>query len=174
MEIKRGKGKITIDVGLAQGYKHYCEAVKDLPQEYKISQSLYGKIIKHVHDEIAKELLNNAESFRMPAGLPQIRVRKFKRKIKFNEDGTVDTQSLPVNWKATRELWEKNEDAKKKKKRVYFLNDHRDGYSANFIMEKFAANIKNLQSYRFKATRTLDRELSAIWQDPYNKTDYYT
>jgi len=169
----RGEGKIKIDKGVEDGYRYYKKSIADKPDDYKISRSIYGKIIKDIHKEISRKILEESGSFRMPCGLPSVRIKKYKRQVRFREDGSIDPKSLAVNWKATRELWDKNEEAKKKKKLVYFINDHSDGYSATFILEKYAANVPNLSLYRFKCTRSNDRRLGEIMLDPYNKIDYY-
>lgn len=171
---KRTEGKIKIDKGIHDGFLFYKSQVKDLDDKFKISRTLYGKIIKELHENISHQLLYESSYFRMPCGLPTIRIKKYKRKPKFRDDGTIEPGSLAVNWKKTRELWENNPKAKELKKLVYFINDHTDGYSATFTMEKHSCNIKNLSPYRFKTSRTNDRLLSSILLNPYNKIDYFT
>jgi hypothetical protein len=170
---KRGKGKITIDIGSNEGYKHYCKQTKDSSEVFQVSRKKYGKVLKEVHEEIIRKLLYEAATFRMPCGLPSLRVKKFKRKVRFKEDGSIDPKSLAINWKATRELWEKNNEAKEKKKLVYFINDHSDGYSAYIAMEKISANVPNVTLYNFVSARANDRELAKILLNPYSKADYY-
>lgn len=170
---KRGKGRFKIDKGIGDGYRYYLKHIKDYPEEFHIDRAKYGKILKEIHQEIVHKLLYNAESFRMPCGLPSIRVKKFKRKVRFKEDGSIDPKSLAINWKATRELWEKNSKAKEQKKLVYFINDHTDGYSAYIAMEKLSSNVPNLNVYNFVSLRDNDRHLAKILLDPYNKIDYY-
>lgn len=169
----RGEGRIKIDKGTYDAYKFYMNSVKDLPEIYHIDRKKFGNIIKDIHSEIIKKILYESCYFRMPCGLPSIRVRKYKRKVRFKEDGSIDPKSLAINWLATRKLWEENKEAKEKKKLVYFINDHTDGYSANIIIEKYSANVPNLSVYRFKPSRDNDRELATILLNPYNKIDYY-
>jgi len=168
----RGKGKILVDKGIYDAYLYYCKQTKELPDRYKMDRAKYGKIIKQIHKELARKMLYEAATFKMPAGLPSIRIKKYKRKIKFREDGSVDPKSLAINWQKTRELWIEKPETKHVKF-VYFVNDHTDGYSARFILEKYSSRIKNLGPYRFKSSRDNDRELAKILLDPYNKIDYY-
>lgn len=169
----RGKGKINIDKGLPEAYKHYCEQTKDSPDKYKVSRATYGKIIKEVHKEIARKILEEAVTYKMPAGLPTIRIKKYKRKIKFLENGSVDPKALAINWQLTRKLWSDNPKAKEEKRFVYFVNDHTDGYSAMFVVDKYRATLPNLGPYKFKASRKNNRRIAEILLNPYNKIDYY-
>jgi hypothetical protein len=174
MQVKpRGEGRIKVDKGILDGYVYYKKQIKDLPNEYLITRGKYGSILKDLHEEISNKLLKESASFRMPCGLPTIRIKKWKRKVRFKEDGSIDPKSLAINWKATRELWDKNPVAKKQKKFIYFINDHTDGYSAMFVMEKHSANVPNLSIYNFTACRDNNRRLADILLNPYNKIDYY-
>ena len=175
MNKPRTKGRLNIDVGIPEGYKNYINYLKteNSEQRYYVDKAKYNKIIKDLHKIIAKKILEESATFRMPCGLPAIRIKKYKRKVRFKEDGSIDPKSLAINWKKTMELWESNSEAKLKKKLVYFINDHTDGYSARFTMEKYAANIKNLPPYSFKSCRDNDRALAGILLNPYNKIDYY-
>lgn len=174
MQVKpRGRGKIRVDKGIYDGYLHYCKMTKDMPDRYKISRGKYGKILKLIHEYISNEILENSETFKMPAGLPRVRIKKYKRNIKFKEDGSIDPKSMAIDWAKTREVWIKNEKLKKKKFLVYHTNNHTDGYSATFKLEKYSSNVPNLGPYRFKACRANERKLAKILKDPYNKIDYY-
>ncbi len=171
----RGEGKIIIDKGMYDGFLYYMKKIRNEEKgdKYKVNRSLYGKILKGVNEEIARRMIEDAKSFRMPAGLATIRVKKYRRKVRFRADGTINPRSLAPNWPATMELWEKNDVARKQKKLVYFINDHTDGYSACMMMEKYSSDLGNVLPYCFKPTRKNDRHIAEILLDPYNKTDYY-
>jgi hypothetical protein len=173
---KRGKGRVKVDKGMYDGYLHYTKHVVDdeLPEKFKLDRSTYGKVIWTIHNELKDSMLYDAGTFKMPAGLPAIRVKKYKRKVRFNDDGTIDANSLAPNWPVTLKLWEENPKAKEQKKLIYFLNDHTDGHSAMVWMDKSRSHLANLSPYQFRPTRHIDRELAKILLDPYNKIDYYS
>ncbi len=79
----RGEGKIIIDKGMYDGFLYYMKKIRNEEKgdKYKVNRSLYGKILKGVNEEIARRMIEDAKSFRMPAGLATIRVKKYRRKV---------------------------------------------------------------------------------------------
>jgi len=176
MRKRRGQGRVKIDKGMYDGYLYYKKMIieNNLSSKYNINRTSYGRIIWEIHKYVMNHVLREAGTFKMPVGMPAIRVKKYKRNVRFKPNGTIDGKSLSPNWKATMELWEKNPIAKEKKKLVYFINDHTNGYSGMIWMDKSRAIIPNISPYQFRPCRKKNRELSAILLDPYNKIDYYS
>lgn len=173
---KRGRGKVIIDKGMYDAYLFYRKYVEDhnIPEHQIIDRQTFGRVIRMVHEHLMHHVLYEAGSFKMPAGLPLIRIKKYKRRIKFKEDGKIDGSSMAPNWPKTMELWEKSPVAKKQKKIVYHINDHTDGHSAMVWMDKYRSRVPNIYPYQFRACRAINRKLAAILLDPYNKIDYYS
>jgi len=173
---KRGPGRLNIDIGLNEGFKYYNKFIREnkFDKKYRLSRKNYGKIIKLVNSEIRRIILYESATVKLPAGLPALSIIKFKRKIQFNEDGTLDSSKMPVNYPATLKLWRENKEAAEKRKLIFFINDHTDGYSCKVNMSRYRSKIKNIALYNFKTCRKLSRELAKILLDPYNKIDYYS
>ena len=70
-----------------------------------IDRQTFSNIVKDFNLELARIIIEEAEEFKMPANLGTVRVRKYKRSIKLNKDGSINTISSSVNWEATRKLW---------------------------------------------------------------------
>ena len=89
------------------------------------------------------------------------------------KDGKLVKRCLSPDWKASKELWEKQYpglttdeiSAIKNKKILYHLNEHSGGYGARFFWDKTTSNAINQSAYVFKATRTLKEELAAHIKD---------
>lgn len=75
------------------------------------------------------------------------------------EDGRVKIVGAKVDWWNTYKLWKKDEEAKKKKEVIYFLNEHTDGYKLNFEWNKFACNAENKKGYRLIISKRIRKEL---------------
>ena len=94
--------------------------------------------------------------FNMPYRLGSIGVVQYKRKIRFDEEGKLRTEILPVDWNKTYLLWKRlypecktREDFKniRNKKVVYYTNEHSDGRRFRFHWKKKYCNIKNISAY---------------------------
>ena len=105
----------------------------------------------------------------MPFRLGRIGIIEFKRKIKFNEDGTLSTKGLIVDWNKTLQLWAKIypecktiDDYKKVKGKqvVYMTNEHTDGRIFKFHWNRRGSIIRNITAYKFVVPRQHKEKLS--------------
>ena len=180
--------------GIPEIYKYYEEEMihegkrfrakkKIFKDKYKylIHPRTFSNILKDFNLEIARMILEENLEFRMPASMGTVRVRKYKKRIKFNEDGTVDRKNTPINWKASKDLWAKEypglspEELKqiKGKPMVYYLNEHTEGYVFRLYWNKRNCAIKGKKHYSAVFTRTNNRRISELIRaDP--NINYYT
>ena len=170
---KRGKGKIKVDYGRTDMYKHYNKTVNGKPERFQLSYSDFSKVLNKFNKDITTLIMKDAHEFILPKRLGIIRIKKYKPKLKLDEEGNLKTKYLPVDWKSTNELWANNEEARENKKRVYYLNNHSDGYRYLWYYSTYRSALPNKSLYRFIPTRTNKRDLSRLIKDPYFKGDYY-
>ena len=104
-------------------------------------------------------LSNKGIDIVMPSRLGRVELRKVKTSVSVDADGNI-VNNLPTNWKATRELWKSNEDAKEKNIKIRFTNEHTDGYTFKISYLKSGANYKNKTMYKLRFNRILKRNLS--------------
>ena len=147
-------------------YKRY---ILDHP---KISRLLYNKIISDYNEGIRSLIINDQIIYQFPYTNFQLFVKKHKRKPKIVNGKLIN--SIPINWKATNELWEKDAEAKEKKILIRFTNYHTFGYVFRIIFKKFNSRLKNKSLYKFKNNRKLQRELNKrIMDDTKNPYDAF-
>ena len=132
---------------------------KDSP--YYVDSATYSRIVDIFNKEVRRIIIEESFDFRMPARLGRIGIRKRKVSPYINSKGDY-VNPLPVDWKATHELWEDNPEAKEEKKLVRHRNKHSGGYIAQWTFMKRSANFKNKSAYSFKATRTAKQLLGEI------------
>lgn len=157
MAYKRGVGKHNIDFGIADLYKEYKDK-SDNP----VSNSLYSKILKEYNDRMINHIIYSALEYKMPYRLGYIRIQRRKKSPYIGEDGNIVDYHLGIDWQKSLALWRKNypglsdEELKEipNKKKLKYLNDHTNGYSARFFWDKNLSNVRNQSFYIFKATRT--------------------
>lgn len=156
----RSEGKFKSDYKLKDIYKLYKEEnFEGLQVEY----SLYSKVLKDFNKLLVEHIIEDPEGIKLPLNLGHIRVRKSKVDL---------TKSLIPDWKATNELWDRNEKAKADKKLVYHLNEHREGYKYKILWDKSRAKVKNKTFYFFIPTRNFKRTLAKTLKTNL-KIDYY-
>lgn len=169
----RGKGKVEVHYGRVDMYKHYNKSIEGKRDWYNVSYSDFSKVLNKFNKDISKLILEDAHEFILPKRLGIIRIKKYKPKLKLDDAGNLKTKYLPVDWKATNDLWAINKKAKDEKKRVYYLNNHSDGYRYLWYYTTYRSALPNKSLYRFIPTRTNKRELANLIKDSNFKGDYY-
>ena len=156
MEDRRNH-KYKTDYGI-RDYRKYYE------NKYKKVNKDYSKIIYEFNKEIIKLIIDEGLIYKLPFLSLEIMIRKIKSKIRM-ENGKVINPN-PINWKATNELWEKDEEAKEKKLRIRFNNYNTSGYVFRIFMKKFRCRVKNKSYYKIKPNRMFQRSLTKRINDP--------
>lgn len=147
--------RIKSDYGLSDYYRFYKKKYKNK----KVNRTMYNSMIKefnkYVHDRIAYK----GDGFVFPFKMGKMELRKVKTSVRIGEDGSI-INKLPVNWKATRELWAENKKAEEKKIKVRYTNEHTGGYAFRISYLRARANYKNKSIYQMQFNRQMKRKLS--------------
>jgi hypothetical protein len=142
------KGKMTADFGLPDIYKYYLSQVTIKP----LSRAKFGDFIRELNEEIAKSILDKPQSITLPCHCGTLSVRKYRQ--------GYNKKKMRVDWVKSKELG----------KRIYHLNEHRDGYKYFFKWER-AFRTPNITAYSFLPSRELYRTLAKILKTDFSK-DY--
>jgi len=167
---KGSNNKIDIHRGMKDAYHLYCEKYNN---PYNLTQTQYSKVFKEIMEEVMKLVLFENTEIRLLANIGNLRVQKRKIKLKLDDEGNLITRNLRVDWLATNQLWDEDEDSKKSKVLVYHMNDHTDRYNMRFYFDKRTSFIKNQTSYSLLMSRKWKRELAKILKDEKSKIDYF-
>tara|TARA_R110002012_G_scaffold263322_2_gene446046 strand:+ start:1338 stop:1844 length:507 start_codon:yes stop_codon:yes gene_type:complete len=167
--MKRGPRKVKVDYGRVPMYKAYLKDNKEDKTEY----SVYSKVLNCFNKKISEKIMKESFEYIIPYRLGIIRIKKYKPSIKIDKDGNLDYKGLSPNWKATKELWEKDEEAKKTKKIVFHINDHSDGFNYKWHFSNYRSNCENRSVYSFVPTRTNKRTLAELIKDEEFTGDFY-
>ena len=166
---KRGEGKNTADCLSDDIYKYYCEKYGN---KFNLTKAQFRLILKDLNDAKFKHIINKAWTFRIPARLGDIRIRKRKVLFKLNKDGELDTKYLNVDYNETNKLWARDPKAKKEKRLIFHFNEHTDGYKFPWFWDKRTSNAEGQTYYKVIITRTHNREKSHALKTN-SKLDYY-
>ena len=167
---RKGKpNKIKVHYGIRDYYNHYISNFKtkqidDDKNPYLISHILYSKIVSDFNSQIKDLIAEERYEFKIPNDLGMIAVRKFKPKVGLDKDGNL-INKLPVNPRATRELWDSNPEAKKNKVFIRYTNKHSEGFVFTIhYYKKFKAKFKNKSLYKFEFVRGFKNKVSELAQ----------
>lgn len=149
---KQPRPRVTADYGLKDLYKYYKDTtLKALIVPY----NTFAAVIKDLSAEIMDKILLESKEVKFKSNLGYLRVKK--RKMRFK-----NTENLRIDWAATKKVG----------KKVYHLNEHRDGYRYKFHWTKADSRVPNMSVYHFRPCRYNSRRLADILQNN-KEIDYF-
>lgn len=166
---KRGNGKYRADCLSDDIYYYYCEKYGN---KFDLTKKQFLDLLKELNDSKFELILNKAWTFKLPSRLGLFRVRKRKTIFKLDKDGNLDTKYLNIDYKATKDLWAEDDEARKKKELIFHFNEHTDGYKFPWFWDKRISNAKNQSYYKVIITRTHNRNKNKVLKSN-NKIDYF-
>lgn len=175
--------KLKEKYGLREIYKYYKSKFtdKEVNSSAVVSYKTYSNILKDFNKEMIRLIIEEGVEFKLPARMGYLRIRKYKKKIRINDDGSVNTRSLKVNWSESIKLWHREYPDKTMqelkqisgKPLVYHLNEHTDGNNYLFYWNKKGSNAKNRGIYSVILTNVNNRYLAKVLKDENKTVEYY-
>lgn len=145
------------DYGLPDYRLYYKERYGELPVE----ASEFNEIIKEFYERVFEEVVFKGFQFNLPGNLGVLTLSARKPVVQLDSEYNVVRTNAPTNYKATKELWESDPEAKAKRLRVYHDNASTDGniYSIRWVPEgRFRTHFIGV--YRFRPSRSNSRKLA--------------
>lgn len=131
-------------------YKTYA---KNTPEAIRVPYKLFVRIIDTFGAKFYESILYGSNEVRLP-NIGEFRVIKKKMCMAlFDRRGCDNNNKVKIDWAAT----------KKAGKRIFHLNEHRDGHSYQLKWRKRA--VTGIYIYKFRAIRRRKRELASILQN---------
>lgn len=166
--VHRGKGKHNADYGMKHIYRYFIKTT-----HRNIPYMQFSRICERYNIEfVMNSTILLGFDFDMPSGLGSLGIRKYKCTPYFMQDGTLRLNHLPVDYKATKEFWKNNAEARKEKKLIRHTNDHSDGYKGKFYWDKRTCNVRNQSVYIFLAIRLHSRKINEVLRDTASGIDF--
>lgn len=158
--------KVICDYGMGDYYKFYLATYKE-----EVDRNTYGNVITDFNEQLKELIILENLSYTMPGINFQLVLKKEKRKPKIKNGKLLN--NIPVDWKSTNALWERDAEAKEKKLLVRYNNSHTSGYVFRVYFKKFGAKIKNRSVYKFQVNREFKRQISRYINDPDKEVDAF-
>ena len=149
--------------------KFYRNLVKDKDSKFHVSIAVWSKVIKDFNKMVAKKIIDENFEFKIPYRLGYLRIKKTAMPLNIR-DGKLNTTGLKPDWKKTNLLWEKDLDARMKKKFIYHDNRHSDYYYYRWDWDRYTVQLKNQHFYMFKPSR---KNKVTLAENIRNKCEYY-
>ncbi len=184
-EIKKrkiGDGKYKADIKTSDLYNYYKENIPVVDSitgkgktsgAYDITNKMYSDILKDINNAIISLIILENFEFDLPFKLGHLSLKQRKIKFKLTESGELDTRYLNVDWKATNDLWNSNEESKKNKNLIFFTNEHTNGNRMSYWWSKKGASTVGIKAYYFLPSRDMKRKAAKFLQDTDLRLGYY-
>lgn len=128
----------------------YCNCKKNHINTKKLSLQQYLKLMNGFAEFMMNTILDGERVY-LPEKLGVIEIVGKKLNPKVNEDGSIS--GLTVNWIETKALWEKCNDCKEKKQKIYYFNEHSDGIRYRFIWSRISMLLHTKFLYTYVPNR---------------------
>lgn len=144
--------------GSKETYKEFCK-------EYGLTNLTYKRYLEILYTynaQFMEEAMLTGNLVPLPYGFGQIGVNRKKTTTLYTDKDGEDHIILPVDWVKSKEKGE----------RVYYYNDHTDGWRCSWIWLKMTTtNMKGKSIWKFTPARTWSRGLAALLKGK-NGKDY--
>ena len=149
--------KQTITIG--DTYERYLQ---ETPEEDQVDKSSYVALCR-AFNRLMMDRVIKGDKIALPAKLGTLEVKGFKENFDIENGGII--RGLSPNWKATKELWEREPQTKIDGKIIYNTNEHSDGVRYKYLWSKRNCHIRNHALYSLRITRAMKRTLSLLIQN---------
>lgn len=158
--------KVKVDYGMNDYYKFYQERYNK-----EINRTKFSSIITDFNLEIQEAIILDNFIYSMPYINFQLLLMKEKRKPTIKNGKLLN--NIPVDFKSTKKLWDRDPEAKKKKLLVRYNNSHTSHFVFRIYFKKFAAKIKGKSAFKFQANRDFKRSINKYIKNPNVSVDAY-
>lgn len=178
---KRTSGKYNADIKTEDIYKYYLNNIKPIESlgggkttgAYKIKQKEFASIIKDINKRVIEIIVTENFEFKIPCRLGLISMKQSKVVYKLDENGELKVKNLSIDFKATKDLWLADEEARINKNVVYHTNEHTNGNRMAYWWKKTRNCVFGINVYYFLPSRYMKRTPSKFLKDKDLKLMFY-
>ena len=142
--------------GLREAYQEYSKE-----KESCVDINLFLAITKEFNQQLIEEVQTKGK-VTLPERMGTISIVGTKPKVVI-EDGKI--KGLAPDWKATKELWAEDEEAKLSKQLVYHFNENTNGVRYRYLWSTKNIALINRTMYNLILTKGNKRSLSQLIQN---------
>jgi hypothetical protein len=170
---KRTKGKLKADLGCKKMYKYYLKNIKSVESiaggettgSYKLTQKEYTSILKDINKKITEVIIKENFEYKIPCNLGTISMKQSKVNYELDEKGELVVSNLSIDFKATKDLWNNDEESARLKRVVYHTNEHTNGNRMAYWWKKSKKCPFGMRPYYFLPCREMKRTPARLLKD---------
>lgn len=151
--------RYAIDYSTQYFFNKYRKKFKNTNLGVVTSQKEFTKILTTFHSKIIDEMYLNKYIFKPPHGFGSMYLTKRESRIIERPDGSLHKTS-PIDIRATKKLWEDDEEAREAKTLVRYQNYHSDGMYFRVFWNHTKSKFKNKRYFALKLYREYNRRLA--------------
>lgn len=155
MTTQNRQHRIKNSYGMINYFNYYVKNYKGTVNTY----SKFAEVLNKINQAFANEFADTGYEIKLPKRMGMMCISKRKGIVWINNEGKV-CSNRPINYKATKELWANNSEAKEKKQVIRLENKHTDGYQFRIYYKRVVANYRNKSIYTINPNRTMSRRFS--------------
>lgn len=144
--------KVGYRTASKESYSKFCENNPTVA----LSFEEYKDVIYTYNGLLVERMLETGEQIKLPYGLGEIVVNKYKPKRYLKDKEGNEKVNLSINWQET----------KKQGKYIYFLNHHTEGYKYYWMWNWWKSRIKLAFIWKFEMARVHSRMLNEYLKKP--------
>lgn len=134
----------------------------------KVNRQVFLRVVGKLFKKFKQELLKG-NIVTLPYGLGSYYIYKYKQLIRKKEEtGEYYVSGFKaIDFNATMKLWAENPRAKQKKIKLYYKNEHSDGYKIKLARTKFDSTFIQ-KIYNFEPVDGFSKAMAQVmFNDPY-------
>ena len=144
---------------ITTSYTHYSKKIRETPFAKQVfNKRVYTDVMKDFLAYLGDTLIETGKVV-LPKKMGNIEIEGSPQKISYDEEGHL--KGLSIDWKATRELWNEDEEAGKNKQYIYHLNENTNGIKYKIKWFKTKMFALNKAHYNFIMNRSIKRRVAA-------------
>lgn len=138
---------------------------------YNIDYKIFYDIVKSVNYKIVDRMIYNSYVYQMPYGLGTLFVAKKRRKLHYNDDGSIDYKRTKfyMDWGKFQKLTKEERKDKDKVKQCYHYNTHTKGYHFMFYFRRKQSALPKMVYFVFRYEQPNKSKLNKAVINYYNK-----
>ena len=156
-------------------YEFYYNSLDSVERNsrYNLSPKEFAKAVSLANTLMVEKMITDNLVIELPFRMGNIGIVKNKQNDTIQEDGTMSKTGRAIDWKATRQLWDEDPEAKEEKTLLYFTNPHTGGFICKWKWNRKAPYAKNSRFYKFHPLRKWKRLLAKVLINPLNDYDFF-
>ena len=139
--------------------KAYFKEFQKLNPDNTTTREQYEQIARMYAEVVGEFLVETGKTHKLPHGLGELQIKKFHKPFSYENKDGENIIIAPIDWIATKKLWEEDKESADKKTLVRYRNSHTNGFIALLEWRNKKARFKGKECWKMKTARKFSRKV---------------